>query len=105
MREVSSKVFTPVVAKLVKEANYELPHQVKQSIVKASVKETSKLGKYIFKQMLENIEIASQKRMPLCQDTGIQEIFVEIGREVHVKGNAEEAINRGVSEGTKEGSL
>lgn len=105
MREVSSKVFTPVVAKLVKEANYELPHQVKQSIIKASVKETSKLGKYIFKQMLENIEIAPEKRMPLCQDTGIQEIFVEIGREVYIKGDLEKAINKGVSKGTKGGYL
>lgn len=105
MREVSAKVFTAVIAKLIKEANYELPPQVKQAIVKASVGETSKLGKYIFKQMLENIEIAPKRRMPLCQDTGIQEVFVSIGRNIFVKGNMEEAINKGVSIATKEGKL
>jgi fumarate hydratase subunit alpha len=105
MREVSAKIFTPVVAKLIKEANYELPSQVKQAIIQSSYKETSKLGKYIFKQMLENIKIAPKKKMPLCQDTGIQEIFVSLGRNVFVKGNIEEAINKGVSIATKEGKL
>lgn len=105
MREVSAKIFIPVIAKLIKEANYELPVQIKQAIVKASFQETSKLGKYIFKQMLENIKIAKKKKMPLCQDTGIQEIFVEVGREVHIKGDMEKAINQGVERGTKEGYL
>ncbi len=105
MREVSAKVFTPVIAKLIKEANYELPSQVKQAIIQSSYKETSKLGKYIFKQMLENIKIAPKQKMPLCQDTGIQEIFVSLGRNVFVKGNIEEAINKGVSIATKEGKL
>ncbi|MFH1548642.1 MAG: fumarate hydratase, partial [Candidatus Omnitrophota bacterium] len=105
MREVSAKVFTAVIAKLIKEANYELPLQVKKAIIKSSYKETSKLGKYIFKQMLENISIAPKKEMPLCQDTGIQEIFVSIGRNIFVKGNIEEAINKGVSIATKEGKL
>lgn len=105
MREISSNVFSSIVAELVKEANYELPPQIKQAIIKASFQETSKLGRYIFKQMLENIEIAKKKKLPLCQDTGIQEIFVEIGRDVHIKGDIEEAINKGVSKGTKEGNL
>ncbi|MCK4905672.1 fumarate hydratase [bacterium] len=105
MREVSAKVFTAVIAKLIKEANYELPLQVKKAIIQSSYKETSKLGKYIFKQMLENINIAPKKKMPLCQDTGIQEIFVSIGRNILVKGNIEEAINKGVSIATKEGKL
>lgn len=105
MREISSKVFPSIVAKLIQEANYELPPQVKQAIIKASHRETSKLGKYIFQQMLENISIASKKKMPLCQDTGIQEIFVEIGRDVYIKGDIEEAINKGVSKGTREGKL
>ena len=105
MREISAKILPSIVAKLVQEANYELPPQVKQAIIKASYKETSKLGKYIFQQMLENISIASKKKMPLCQDTGIQEIFVEIGREVQIIGDIEEAINKGVSSGTKKGKL
>lgn len=105
MREVSAKILPSIVANLVKEANYELPLQVKQAIVKASHKETSKLGKYIFRQMLENIEIAKKKRLPLCQDTGITEVFVSIGRNVHIKGDIEKAINKGVSRGTKEGKL
>ncbi len=75
MREISSNIFPPVVSKLVKEANYELPSQVKKAIIKASHKETSKLGRYIFKQMLENIEIAKKKKLPLCQDTGIHRNF------------------------------
>ncbi len=105
MREISSNVFPPIVSNLVKEANYELPLRVRQAIIKASLKETSKLGKYIFKQMLENIEIAKKKKMPLCQDTGMQEIFVDIGRGVHIKGDIDEAINKGISKGTKEGNL
>ena len=105
MREISSNVFSPIVANLVKEANYELPSQVKKTIIKASGKETSKLGRYIFKQMLENIEIAKKKKLPLCQDTGITEVFMNIGRNVHIKGDIEKAINKGVSKGTKEGNL
>jgi fumarate hydratase subunit alpha len=105
MREISSNVLPPVVSKLVKEANYEFPPQVKQAIIKASLKETSRLGKYVFKQMLENIAIAKRKKLPFCQDTGIQEIFVDIGRNVHIKGDIEKAINKGVSKGTKEGNL
>ena len=105
MREISAKIFTTVVANLVKEANYELPFGVKQLIIGSSKKEKSHLGKYIFKQMLENMEIAHKKKMPLCQDTGIQEIFLEIGREVHIKGGLEKAINKGVGKATKEGFL
>ncbi|MDD5455139.1 MAG: fumarate hydratase [Candidatus Ratteibacteria bacterium] len=105
MREVSANIFPSIVADLVKEANYRLPFGVKRLIVEFSKKESSPLGRYIFKQMLDNIEIAAKKGMPLCQDTGIQEIFVDIGRKVRIKGNLEKAINKGVSKGTKEGYL
>ena len=105
MREVSAKIFVSVIAKLVKEANYELPLQVKQTIIKESHKETSKLGRYIFKQMLESINLSGKKSLPLCQDTGIQEIFLDIGREVYIKGDLDEAINEGISKATKEGFL
>jgi len=105
MREVSANIFSSIVAELVKDANYQLPSGVKRLIVASSKKETSRLGRYIFGQMLDNIEIAEKEKMPLCQDTGIQEVFLEIGREIHIKGDMEKAINEGISKGTKKGSL
>lgn len=105
MRKVSSDVFPPIVSELIQKANCELPSQVEKAILKSSKQETSKLGKYIFTQMLENIKIAKEKKLPLCQDTGLQEVFVTIGREVFINGDIEKAINEGIKRGTEEGKL
>ena len=105
MREISQDIFPPIVAKLVEEANYKLPPQVEQAIIKASKQETSELGRHIFSQMLENIKLAKKKKLPLCQDTGLQEVFVTIGNDVQVAGDIEKAINDGIKKGTQEGRL
>jgi len=67
--------------------------------------EESPLGKEILNQIIKNADIAANKQMPLCQDTGLSVIFAEIGQEVHVKGNFNEAIQEGIRQGYTDGYL
>jgi len=105
MREFSSETLTKSVALLFEKANYFLPAEVKEILKEAQSKETSNLGKYIFSQMEENIQIAEERRLPLCQDTGMAVVFLDIGQEVKIKGEVEESINKGIALATKNGCL
>ena len=105
MREISSQILSETVCDLFEEANYSLPPEVSKIIKGASRKESSRLGKYIFAQMEENIQIASEKKFPLRQDTGMAVVFLDIGREVGIEGDIEKSVNEGIALATKRGYL
>lgn len=105
-RIVKVSEIAEAVRNLCAQVNFELPGDVKRKIEELSLKEESLLGKEIFSQLLENATIASSERIPLCQDTGLVVVFLELGQEVQLKGDSlYEAINRGVSEAYTENYL
>jgi len=88
------------------DANCNLNADVKQAILQFRENEDSPLGTEILNQMIENAEIACEKQVPICQDTGMAVFFVQIGQEVHIEGGLlEEAINEGVRQGYVDGYL
>jgi fumarate hydratase subunit alpha len=88
------------------EANTVLPDDVKKSLLDATQREESEVGKEILSQIEENIKISETEKLPLCQDTGFAVLFVEIGQDVHLAGGSlREALNEGVRQGYKEGYL
>ena len=88
------------------EANITLSEDVKNAIEKATQKEESALGKQILEQLEENMKIAKNEQIPICQDTGMATVFVKLGQDVHVEGmNLTNAINEGIRQGYKEGYL
>jgi len=106
MRNISSDEITSAVKKLCMDANYFLGDDVVEAVRKSLDKEESPLGKEILNQILENAEIARKERMPLCQDTGLTAIFVEMGSEVQIEGlTLESAIQEGIGQGYEEGFL
>ncbi len=106
MREVNVGLITEEISKLCIKANHYLSDDMEQAIDKAFEKETNSLAKEIFSQLKENMKIAGEDMIPICQDTGMAVIFMEIGQEVHfVGGDITEAINKGVAKGYTEGYL
>ena len=106
MREITVQEITDTVARLCMEANYYLPEDVLASLQAAREAEPSPVGKEVLDRILENAEIARREQMPLCQDTGLTVVFLEIGQEVHIVGGGlVEAINEGVRRGYIEGYL
>jgi fumarate hydratase subunit alpha len=106
MRQLSTELITAEVARLCIEANYSLGEDVLQALRKATKQEESPLGREILQQLLENAEIARREKIPICQDTGFADIFLEIGQELRiVGGDLTEAITEGVRRGYNEGYL
>ena len=105
MREIQSEVITEKVRDLCIEANSFLPSDVRERISGACASEPWPLAKSILGIIKENFEIAEQNRVPICQDTGVCCVFVEMGQEVHVNGDLRAAIDEGVRRGYTEGYL
>lgn len=105
MREIRSSLITETVARLFQEANYNLPEDVVAALKKAQQAEESERGRNVLRQMLENAAVAAAGELPLCQDTGIAVVFLEIGQEVHISGDLIAAINEGVRQGYQAGYL
>ncbi|MDW8103343.1 MAG: fumarate hydratase, partial [Anaerolineae bacterium] len=100
MREIHCNIITDTVARLCQEANFFLGEDVIKTLEDALAREESPLGKEIISQILENSRVAAQEKLPLCQDTGLAVIFLELGQDVHIiGGNLYEAINEGVRRG------
>lgn len=100
MREVVAKKITDTVKKLCVEAATTLPEDVTEALNKALAKETSPTGREIIRQLINNSKTAWREKLPICQDTGLAIIFLEIGQDVVIiNGLLEEAINEGVSRG------
>lgn len=106
MRELSAELITKNVKEMCIEANIHLPADVSACIRKHAVGEPWPGAKDTLEKLLENIEISKTDTMPLCQDTGMAVIFVELGQDVHVVGgDLTEAVNEGVRRGYGEGYL
>lgn len=106
LRKISCNEIKEKIARLAIESNIYLPPDIKQALQKAQETEISPLGKEILSDLLLNQEIAAQEKMPLCQDTGMAVVFVELGQDVHIEGGLlEDAINQGIAQGYKDGYL
>jgi fumarate hydratase subunit alpha len=106
MREVNVKQITEVVKKMCIDSNYYLTEDVLKALDEGEKKEESPVGKEVFQQIKENIRIAREEQVAICQDTGLAVLFIDLGQEVHIVGGSfNEAIHEGVRQGYKEGYL
>ena len=105
MREIESKAVTQAVRQLCIDANCHLGEDVKECIRCSRREETWPVAQDILDNLVKNYEIAAEHEIAICQDTGMACVFVEIGQEVHVAGNLEEAIHEGVRQGYHDGCL
>ncbi|WP_027184766.1 fumarate hydratase [Desulfovibrio inopinatus] len=106
MRTVQASEIIEAVATMAVHSNRILPNDIRQRFDECAAKETSDAAKEIFRQLKENYELAEETGLPLCQDTGLAVLFVELGEDVKVEGmNIREAINEGVRKGYEEGYL
>ncbi|MBQ5813350.1 MAG: fumarate hydratase [Clostridia bacterium] len=105
MREINAQEITSAVKRLCMEANSFLPSDIKERICAGCQNESWDLAKNILGIIKENYEIAEEKYVPICQDTGVACVFLEIGQDVHINGDLNEAINEGVRQGYGEGCL
>ena len=106
MREVNAKQITEVVRKLCIDANLYLGEDVLAALDWGEKMEESPVGKEVFQQLKENARIAREEEVPICQDTGLAVLFVELGQEVHiVGGDFNAAVDEGVRQGYKDGYL
>ncbi len=106
MREVGAEQITKVVKQLALEAAYQLGDDVREALREGLRQETSPAGQDVLNQLLENADIARDGEFPMCQDTGLAVIFVELGQDVHIVGDdINEAIQEGVRQGYEEGYL
>lgn len=106
MREISVAAITENIKEMCIEANHFLTDDMKECLKNASQNEESALGKQILSQLEENLDIAGADMIPICQDTGMAVIFMEIGQDVHITGgNLMDAVNEGVRLGYVEGYL
>jgi len=105
LRKIYAEDLVDKIASMCQEANYYLADDVLNNLKQAATMEESPLGKSVLNDLLENARLASCKKLPLCQDTGVALFFLEIGRELYIEGSLEGAINRGVAKGYREGYL
>ena len=106
MREINVEVVKNVVAELCEKANLHLPESLRKEIETSAQKEESPLCKDVMGDLIRNIECANELNVPICQDTGMAVIFLEIGQEVHFTGgDLYAAINEGVAKGYDDGKL
>ena len=105
MRELNLNDVTKAVKSLAIDACYNLNDDVLNCIKCYKDKETSELGKSVLEKIIENDELAKRDSLPMCQDTGVAVVFVEIGNQVIFNGNIEDAINQGIREAYTEGYL
>lgn len=106
MRTVSVEDIVRNVKEMCVEANHYLSGDMEQALKHAADTEKSPLGKQILCQLQNNLQIAAEDQIPICQDTGMTVVFMEIGQDVHVEGGPiGEAVNEGVRQGYQEGYL
>ena len=105
MREFDVKLVTDAVAKLCIDANYNIPQDVLEKLKFSCENEESPVAKDILTQIIENDILAKETKVPMCQDTGLTVVFLEIGRDVHLSGDIYEAVQEGVRIGYKDGYL
>ena len=106
MRTINVEEITKNVKEMCIEANHFLSKDMDCAMKNAASTEKSPLGKQILNQLQDNLQIAAEDMIPICQDTGMAVIFIEVGQEVHFEGGMlEDAINEGIRQGYVEGYL
>ena len=105
MRNISADQITAVVRRLCMEANCHLTNDIKNRIVQCRECEPFPVAQGILSQIIENYQIADANDVPVCQDTGMACVFIDVGQDVHIDGSVEEAIHEGVRQGYTEGYL
>ncbi|MBE6017695.1 MAG: fumarate hydratase [Lachnospiraceae bacterium] len=106
MREINVEKLTEEISRMCIAINHELSPDMKAAYDRAEKNETNPLGKRILGQLRENMQIASSRMIPICQDTGMAVVFLEVGQEVHFTGGSvEDAVNEGVRRGYVDGYL
>ena len=106
MKTIQAAEITKVVSELCKKACYHFTPDMRAAFEKARENETSPIGKDILGQLLQNADLAAKEVAPICQDTGMTVVFVELGQDVHIEGGyLEDAINAGVADGYVGGYL
>lgn len=105
MREIKAQAITQAVARLCMSANRNLPKDVRACITGSRAAEPWAPARGILDRIVENYEIAEAEELPICQDTGVACVFLDIGQEVHIDGDLTEAVNAGVHQGYLEAGL
>ena len=106
IREIDVSLLRAEVARLLVEANYTIPADVLDALRAAVESELSPLGRSTLEQLVTNYEVAAAERLPVCQDSGVAVVFLEVGQDVHWVGGAlRAAVHEGVREGTRSGYL
>ena len=106
MRKINVETITQNIMEMCMEANYYLSEDMASALNRADAIEESPLGKLIISTLLDNLKIAGEEQIPICQDTGMAIVFVKMGQEVHIVGGSlSEAIHEGVRRGYTQGYL
>lgn len=106
MREIQAQQITDVVERLCIEANEQLPEDIKNAIHRCRACEDWEIAQGVLDQIITNFEIAGEEKVPICQDTGMACVFLEIGQDVHITGgDLREAVDEGVRRGYDKGYL
>ncbi len=106
MKTITCQEITENIREMCIEATHFLSDDMKQALINSTEAEESPLGKQVLMQLQENLQIAGEEMIPICQDTGMAVFFIELGQDVHIEGGSlEDAINEGVSRGYTEGYL
>ncbi len=105
MREIQASDVTQTVRRLCVEANCRLPEDMRACIARSRDEEAWPIARDILDRIIENYEIADRDCVPICQDTGMACVFLEIGQDVHVNGDLAEAVHEGVRQGYADGYL
>ena len=106
IREIDVTSIRDAVARLLVEANYVIPPDILDALKAAVESEPSPLGRQTLEQLVRNYEVAAAERVPVCQDSGVAVVMLDIGQDVHlVGGSLTEAVHAGVREGTRAGYL
>lgn len=106
MKTIQTDQIVNAIREMCMEANYYLSEDMKHVLYEAADREESPLGRQILGQLKENLDIAGQNQIPICQDTGMAVVFLEVGQDVHFEGGSlEDAVNEGVRRGYTEGFL
>jgi fumarate hydratase subunit alpha len=106
LRKIDAKEITAAVSRLSREANFSLPDDVLAALKKARETEESAEGKDVLQKLVENAAIASDEKIPICQDCGVAQVYLEIGQDLSISGgDLYEAVQEGVRQGYREGYL
>ena len=106
MRTVHTDIIIDTIKDMCIEANYVLSNDISSRIISAEKNEDNVIGKQILGQLITNMEIAKEEKIPICQDTGMATVFIQLGQDVHIEGmSLNDAVNEGIRRGYNDGYL